>query len=244
MKTGHAMKKAKCTEREISFSSSRFFKDDDPLSTNPTIKKLILAERLKNKTILDVGCGRGRLALNLAPYARKVVGIDWSKKEIDAAKKYAAANGIGNAEFVCADAEKTDYSSFAEEINMVVSNLCMSDIIIKKSYDVLQKGNCLVSTLFHVDHWKETKKISPFAYTEERLNQVLSETGFKVTHLLIEKDIVKFKTLKDALDFFQRNKKLMEKFKTDERWQSIMDYLQEGGKSFTYRSHFIVKAKK
>ena len=137
MKTGQAMKKAKCTEREISFSSNRFFKDDDPLSTNPTIKKLILAERLKNKTILDVGCGRGRLALNLAPYARKVVGIDWSKKEIDAAKKYAAANGIGNAEFVCADAEKTDYSSFAEEINMVVSNLCMSDIIIKKSYDVL-----------------------------------------------------------------------------------------------------------
>jgi SAM-dependent methyltransferase len=238
------MKKAKCTERETIFSSNRSFKGDDPLSINPTLKKLILAERLKNKTILDVGCGRGRVAIDLAPYAKKVIGIDLSKKDVDAAKKYAASNNIDNAEFICTDAEKTDYLSLTDEINMVVSNLCMSDIIIKNSYNVLQKGQCLVSAMFHVDHWIETKKVSPFSYTEERINKVLSDIGFNITHLLIEKDIVNFKTLKDALDFFQRNKKLMEKFKTDERWQNIMDYLQEGGRSFTYKSHFILKAKK
>lgn len=237
------MKKIKYKTREIIASPSQSLKED-PLSINSTLKKLITSEKIKKMTILDVGCGRGRLMFNIAPYAKKVVGIDLSKKEIDAAKKYKAANSINNVQFIHGDAEKVDYLSLTNELDMVMSNLCMSDIIIKRSYDALQKRRCLIFTAFHIDQWKETKKISPFSYDEDYMKKVLFDTGFEIEHITVEKEIVKFKNLKDALDFFQKNKKLMEKFKTDERWQNMMGYLQEGGRSFTYKSHFIIKARK
>lgn len=237
------MKKIKYKTSESNASQAQPIKED-PLSINSTLKKLIIAEKVKKMAILDVGCGRGRLTFNIAPYAKKIVGIDLSKKEVDAAKKYAAVNNISNVEFIHGDAEKVDYLSLTNELDMVVSNLCMSDLIIKRSYDALQKRRLLIFTAFHIDQWKETKQISPFSYDEDYIKMVLNHIGFEIEHITVEKDIIRFKNLKDALDFFQKNKKLMEKFKTDERWQNLMGYFQEGGKSFTYKGYFIIKARK
>ncbi|RJR15639.1 class I SAM-dependent methyltransferase [Candidatus Microgenomates bacterium] len=48
---------------------------------------------VKNKTLLDLGCGDGYGAMILARRAKKVTGIDIDKKTIDkASKKYRAAN--------------------------------------------------------------------------------------------------------------------------------------------------------
>lgn len=237
------MKKTVYRERELSPPSGKSIKEN-LLSINPALKKLILAERPKKMTILDVGCGRGRLAFNIAPHAKRVIGIDWEKKEVEAAKKYASANSIDNVTFVLANAEEISFSSLSDQLDMIVSNLYMSDIMIKKAYDVLKKGHCVVFTAFHIDQWKETNKISQFSYDEERMKNLLTKTGFKISHFIVEKDILRFKTLKDSLDYFQRNKKLMDKFKKSERWQNIMEYLQEGGRTFTEKSHFIIKARK
>lgn len=51
------------------------------------------------KRVLDLGCGDGRLALGVAPYAREVLGLDPDEELIRDARRRAAARGLGNARF-------------------------------------------------------------------------------------------------------------------------------------------------
>ena len=54
--------------------------------------------------VLDVGCGVGSIALDLAPTVApgRMAGIDADPGQIEAAKKSAAERGIDNAEFLAA----------------------------------------------------------------------------------------------------------------------------------------------
>jgi SAM-dependent methyltransferase len=54
--------------------------------------------------VLDVGCGVGSIALDLAPVVApgRVVGVDADPEQIDSARAAAAARGIRNAEFAVA----------------------------------------------------------------------------------------------------------------------------------------------
>lgn len=57
----------------------------------------------RNRTVLDVGCGDGKDANEIARYARRVTGIDIELNESwKRAKK--------NVKFICADAEKLPFS--------------------------------------------------------------------------------------------------------------------------------------
>ncbi|MFH0929159.1 MAG: class I SAM-dependent methyltransferase [Candidatus Aenigmatarchaeota archaeon] len=58
--------------------------------------KFYQKEASKSSTVLDVGCGTGRLAIPIAKKGIKVVGIDMSKKMIDIARNKAKADGLGN----------------------------------------------------------------------------------------------------------------------------------------------------
>lgn len=60
-----------------------------------------------HKRVLDLGTGRGRLALLLASRAREIVGIDLSDEMIRFARE--AATGIDNVTFEQADAAKLNY---------------------------------------------------------------------------------------------------------------------------------------
>jgi SAM-dependent methyltransferase len=53
------------------------------------------------KDVLDVGCGVGSIALDLAPRVDpgRITGIDADPGQIEAARRAAADRGIGNAEF-------------------------------------------------------------------------------------------------------------------------------------------------
>ncbi len=58
-----------------------------------------------DETIADVYCGIGTISLAIAKHAGKVVGIECVPEAIEDAKKNAALNGVGNAEFLCGLAE-------------------------------------------------------------------------------------------------------------------------------------------
>lgn len=61
----------------------------------------------KDKKYLDIGCGSGRYAINLARLGATVVGIDFSTAMLDLANAYAADEGVtSKVDFVEADANR------------------------------------------------------------------------------------------------------------------------------------------
>lgn len=58
------------------------------------------------ETVLDLYCGTGTIGLSMAKNAGRVIGVEIVEQAVEDAKKNAAENGIGNAEFFCADAAK------------------------------------------------------------------------------------------------------------------------------------------
>ncbi len=58
------------------------------------------------ETVLDLYCGTGTIGLSMASKAARVIGVEIVEQAVEDARKNAAENGIENAEFLCADAEK------------------------------------------------------------------------------------------------------------------------------------------
>lgn len=207
---------------------------------------LILTEAIQNKLLLDIGCGSGGLTFELAPYARFIVGVDISEEEIQRAKDLAVQRAFSHVKFIQGDAEKVPYREFLEEPrpDRIVANLCMSDEIIHKSFEALEEGSCLIFACLHHDQWIELGIPSRFAYTEERLTEVLEKTGFAIESFQIEKEIVKFDNSKEMTDLYFKENPLQVKWIKDGRWERWLRYINQGGRSLTVKSHNIVKARK
>lgn len=58
----------------------------------------------KEDTVLDLYCGVGTITLCMAKAAGKVIGVEVIPQAVEDARANAGRNGIGNAEFICADA--------------------------------------------------------------------------------------------------------------------------------------------
>ena len=56
------------------------------------------------ETIADLYCGTGSIGLSMSDKAKKITGIEIVPEAVECARENAAANGIENAEFYCADA--------------------------------------------------------------------------------------------------------------------------------------------
>ncbi len=205
---------------------------------SPTFLGLLGAEPLAGLTVLDVGTGWGRLALELAPRCRRIVGIDREPSLIEDARRRAAAAGIANAEFVVADAEAGEYQAFTP--GMVVAHLCMSDAIVERAGRALAPGRVFGFVAFEAEQWRETGRRSRFAYDESRARAVLDTNGFAVEHLEVDRESQRYDSLEAALAAVVG---LEEKWRSDGRWFRYIKYLEEGGRMLT-RSHLIVKARR
>lgn len=101
--------KAQLTETQSDFSfavSPQSFLQVNPEQTRKLYDTAIrLLDPKPDETIADVYCGIGTITLAIAKHAGKVIGIECVPEAIADAKRNAAANGIGNAEFICGLAE-------------------------------------------------------------------------------------------------------------------------------------------
>jgi SAM-dependent methyltransferase len=188
--------------------------------------------------VLDVGCGSGRLSLALAPVSGSVVGLDRDVFALEDARRRAAAAHLANVEFHEADVEAAPYEPWRPDL--VTAHLCASDAIIERAAAALRPGTCLAMVAFHVDQWKETGRVSRFAYDEARMDAALRRAGFAPEAVEVEREVRSFASVEEGLAAAVN---LQDKWKSDGRWHRYLRYLEEGGRTLT-RSHLIVVARK
>jgi len=208
------------------------------VSVSPRFLALLAAEGLEGKRALDVGCGAGRVTLWLAPRVKHAVGLDRDARALDEARRLADGAGIANVEFHEADVEREEYEPWRPAL--VTAHLCASDAIIERAARALDPGQCLAMVAFHVEQWKETGKVSRFAYDEARMARALRFHGFAPEVLEVERETIRFASVAEGLAAAVG---LEDKWRADGRWFRYIAFLEEGGRTLT-RAHLIVKARR
>ena len=211
-------------------------------SLSETLLRLIREEPLRERTVLDVGCGTGRLSFALAEEAGRIIGIDWSDQVIQEAGQHARTLGLDHITFMCGDAERIEYCELGP-IDLVVAHLCMSDEIIRRAAAVLAPGCCIAFSTLHRDQWKESGRSSRFAYGEQDVETALTASGFDPIYLEAEHEVLSFTAAADALAYMEALD-LIGKWKTDSRWEGFLAYLERGGRELTIRARVTVKARR
>ena len=209
-----------------------------PPGVSPVFWSFLAGERLDDTSVLDVGTGSGRIALALAPRCRRVVGIDRDVGVIAEARRRANALGLANAIFEVADADAIDYAPFAP--GLVTAHLYMSAALVERAGHALPAGGALAVVAFHVDQWRETGRVSRFAYDEAGMRKLLDDHHFGIEELELERDERTFASLEEALAAVIG---LEERWRSDGRWVRYLKFLENGGRTLT-RSHLLVKARR
>jgi SAM-dependent methyltransferase len=216
--------------------------EEDHVGLSPTLLRLIREEPLSGKTVLDVGCGSGRLTFALAHEAGRLIGIDLSGEAIERARARVVELGLRHISFSRLDAEAIDYRDLAP-IDLVVANLCMSDEILRRAAAALPSGHHIAFAAFHLEQWKESGKASRFAYAEGQLERALAEAGFEPIYLGVEQEVLVLAAPDDGPAYLEASG-LAAKWKSDGRWEGFLRYLQDGGRQLTIRARVIVKARR
>ena len=208
------------------------------MSLSPRFLALLDAEELERKRVLDVGCGSGRLTLWLASRVKYVVGLDRDAPAIAEARRLAVAANLTNVHFEEADVEREEYAVWQPEL--VTAYLCASDAIVERAGRALAPSQCLGLVAFHLDQWRETGKVSRFAYDEARMERVLRAAGFVPEAIEVEREVARFDSVEQGLAAAVG---LEDKWRGDGRWFHYIAFLEQGGRSLT-RAHLIVKARR
>ena len=105
---------------------------------------------LLGKSVLDIGCGSGRLSFLLVKEGASVTGIDYARSMIDLAEKYQQQlKLVNNIEFVCCDfmTDFPEYRKYDVSIALGVFDYIKDPMpLLKKSKeDEYNENNCLIS---------------------------------------------------------------------------------------------------
>jgi len=80
------------------------------------------------RSVLEIGCGEGRLTFQYAPQAESVVGIDPSASAIAAAKKRTPRNLVQKVRFQVGRGEQMDFPDESFDLVFFTWSLCCADI--------------------------------------------------------------------------------------------------------------------
>ena len=151
---------------------------------NPFLEALELS---KNKSVLEIGIGTGRIAVKVAPCCFKLTGIDISPKTIDRAKDNLKE--YGNIFFVCSDFNGHE---FDETFDVIYSSLTMMHF--KDKATVITKVDKLLNDngIFCLSIDKNqseyidmgTRKIKVYPDTLDNIVSIIGETAMSVVKVI------------------------------------------------------------
>lgn len=163
-------------------SGSRLVKGE-----KPDFFDLLVRQMNQKYVVLDLGCGSGELALKLAPYCRKIVGIDSYSRYIATAKKDCKVKKCQNVSFKVCDAKKLPFrrASF-DFIYSSRGPLSASADFLREAERVLKPGGFMAEETIGETDKLEIKKVfkrgQNFPYTVKKktlVRRLLSEFGLK-----------------------------------------------------------------
>lgn len=104
------------------------FHPTDFTQVNTGLNRMMMAHAMqlmdlnKDDVVLDLFCGLGNFSLPIAKRAALVIGVEGINTMIERAQMNAAANGISNAQFFCANLEEADVLSqfITQPINKIL----------------------------------------------------------------------------------------------------------------------------
>lgn len=136
----------------------------------------------ETKIVLEIGVGTGRIALKVAPFVKKFVGIDISPKTIKRAKEHLFSD---NVELICADFNKY---LFNEKFNIIYSSLTFmhfSDklLVLNKIKSLLaENGRLILSINKSLEKYidMETRKLEIYPCSKEEMEQYLLDSKFTI----------------------------------------------------------------
>lgn len=120
-----------------------------------------------NDTVLDFGCGTGGIALNLAKYSRKVIGVDISRQMLDILANKAKEKNINNIETHCAGFLTYNHQGH-EKVDKIISMVSLhhlpdfwKSVALLKMAEILKKdGNLYIfDVIFTFNPQKHQKSI-------------------------------------------------------------------------------------
>ena len=151
---------------------------------NPFLEALELS---KNKSVLEIGVGTGRIAVKVAPCCFKLTGIDISPKTIDRAKNNLKE--YGNIFFVCSDFNSHE---FEETFDVIYSSLTMMHF--KDKAAVITKVDKLLNDngIFCLSIDKNqseyidmgTRKIKVYPDNIDNIISIIGETAMSVVKVI------------------------------------------------------------
>ena len=151
---------------------------------NPFLEALELS---KNKSVLEIGVGTGRIAVKVAPCCFKLTGIDISPKTIDRAKDNLKE--YGNIFFVCSDFNSHE---FEETFDVIYSSLTMMHF--KDKATVVTKVDKLLNDngIFCLSIDKNqseyidmgTRKIKVYPDNLDNIISIIGETAMSVVKVI------------------------------------------------------------
>lgn len=143
-------------------------------------------ELSKNKNVLEIGTGTGRIAVKVAPHCKLLTGIDISPKTIERAKENL--RNYSNISFICDDF--ISYS-FVETFDVIYSSLTMmhfenKEQVILKVESLLKDGGIFCVSIDknqndYID--MGTRKIKIYPDTPEYITSLINSTTMTVVNV-------------------------------------------------------------
>lgn len=145
---------------ELSFSFYEGVETQNKRSPGQTDRGLAigLLRTIRNKTIVDIGCGVGRLSKQFAKLNKKVIGIDADKKQIDIARKTDTKLKeekvtfiVGLGECTNQPDESTDLVLFSHSLHHIKD----PSLAIKEAVRILKNNGMLIilDLKKHEEYW-------------------------------------------------------------------------------------------
>lgn len=139
------------------------------------------------QTVVDIGCGPGLFALEFARTARRAVGIDYSARFVEHAKKLAVERDVTNAEFLQRDffALDIEKEGFARAFDLVFSCLtpaATGNGSLEKLMG-MSRGYCCNTTIVHAED-SLAEQVMRDVYGEELKSRWNGRSFFTLANLL------------------------------------------------------------